>query len=335
MNNTQTEMGKVSNLITDMTLKGATQDELARAVRHSMVVIDAEKHNLDYKRSEQDNGIASLKKKYQGRIEDEKYKEGAATLISRAKSETSVVKRKGSPIINEDGSLSYKTVDNPTYVDKKTGNIKTRTQASTQMAETKDARTLSSGTPQEEAYANYANKMKSLANQARKEMISTGKIPYSSSAKVTYQGEVDSLNAKLNVALKNAPRERQAQVIANATVAAKKQSNPDMSKAEIKKVSQQALTAARKQVGAERKAIEVTDREWEAIQSGAISENKLIQILNNVDTDKLKQRATPRESTALSNAKINRIASMSASGYTIAEIAEALGVSTSTVSKYL
>ncbi len=335
MKNTQTEMGKVSNLITDMTLKGATQDELARAVRHSMVVIDAEKHNLDYKRSEQDNGIASLKKKYQGREEDGKYKEGAATLISRAKSETSVIKRKGSPIINDDGSLSYKTVDDPTYLDKKTGKVKTRTQASTQMAETKDARTLSSGTPQEEAYANYANKMKSLANQARKEMVNTGKIAYSSSAKASYQREVDSLNAKLNIALKNAPRERQAQVMANAAVAAKKQSNPDMTKAEIKKANQQALTAARRQVGAERKPIEVTDREWEAIQAGAVSKSKLTQIINNVDIDKLRQRATPRTTTALSNAKIAKISSMAASGYSTAEIAESLGVSTSTVSKYL
>lgn len=335
MKNTQTEMGKVSNLITDMTLKGATEDELARAVRHSMVVIDAEKHNLDYKRSEQDNGIASLKKKYQGRVEDGKYKEGAATLISRAKSEVSVPKRKGSPTINEDGSLSYKTADDLTYVDKKTGKTKTRTQASTQMAETKDARTLSSGTPQEEAYASYANKMKSLANQARKEMVSTGKIPYSASAKAAYQNEVDSLNAKLNVALKNAPRERQAQVIANATVTAKKQANPDMTNAEIKKANQQALTSARAQVGAERKPVIITDREWEAIQAGAISESKLTQILNNADIDSLRQRATPRATTALSTAKQSKIASMSASGYSTSEIAEALGVSTSTVSKYL
>lgn len=335
MKNTQTEMGKVSNLITDMTLKGATEDELARAVRHSMVVIDAEKHNLDYKRSEQDNGIASLKKKYQGRVEDGKYKEGAATLVSRAKSEVSVPKRKGSPTINEDGSLSYKTADDLTYVDKKTGKTKTRTQASTQMAETKDARTLSSGTPQEEAYASYANKMKSLANQARKEMVSTGKIPYSASAKAAYQNEVDSLNAKLNVALKNAPRERQAQVIANATVAAKKQANPDMTNAEIKKANQQALTAARAQVGAERKPVVITDREWEAIQAGAISESKLTQILNNADIDSLRQRATPRATTTLSPAKQSKIASMSASGYSTSEIAEALGISTSTVSKYL
>ena len=334
MKNTQTEMGKVSNLITDMTLKGATEEELARAVRHSMVVIDAEKHNLDYKRSEQDNGIASLKKKYQGREEDGKHKEGAATLISRAKSEVSVPKRKGSPIINEDGSLSYKTADNLTYVDKK-GKTKTRTQASTQMAEAKDARTLPSGTPQEEAYADYANKMKSLANQARKEMVSTGKIEYSASAKAAYQNEVALLNAHLNLSLKNAPRERQAQVIANATVAAKKQSNPDMTSEEIKKANQQALTAARAQVGAERRPIVISDREWEAIQAGAISENKLTQILNYVDIDSLRQRATPRATTALSDAKIAKIAAMSSSGYSTSDIAEAIGVSTSTVVKYL
>lgn len=335
MKNTQTEMGKISNLITDMTLKGATQDELARAVRHSMVVIDAEKHKLDYKQSERDNGISALKKKYQGTVDENgRYHEGAATLISRAKSETSVLKRKGSPIIDkETGEQRYKEVYEE-YTDKN-GKVKVRTQASTKMAETKDARTLSSGTPQEEAYADYANNMKSLANRARREMMNTGKIAYSASAKRTYQAEVDSLEAKLNVALKNAPRERQAQILANAAVKAKKQENPDMTKGEIKKANQQALTAARNSVGAKREPILITDREWEAIQAGAISENRLTQIINNVDTDKLRQRATPRATTTLSSAKVNKIASMNVSGYTTAEIAEALGVSASTVSKYL
>ncbi len=334
MKNTQTEMGKVSNLITDMTLKGATEDELARAVRHSMVVIDAEKHKLDYKQSEIDNGISSLKKKYQGNIDSEgHYHEGASTLISRAKSETQVLKRKGSPIINDDGSLSYKSVKEE-YVDKN-GKIQVRTQKSTKMAETKDARTLSSGTPQEEAYADYANSMKSLANQARREMLGTGKIAYSASAKATYSEEVKSLEAKLNLALSNAPRERQAQVMANATVAAKKKDNPDMTKAEIKKASQQALAQARSSVGAKRNNIEITDREWEAIQAGAISENKLTQILNNTNTDTIRQRATPRATTTLSVAKQNRIGALSASGYSTSEIAEALGISSSTVSKYL
>lgn len=337
MRNTQTEMGKISNLITDMTLRGAVPEELARAVRHSMVVIDAEKHHLDYKQSEIDNGIASLKKKYQGSYDENgRYHEGAATLVSRAKSETSVLKRKGSPIINpETGEQTYKEVYEE-YTDKN-GRTRVRTQASTKMAETKDAFTLVSDadTPQERAYATYANEMKSLANQARKEMIGTGKIAYSASAKKTYQKEVDHLMAQLNVALRNAPRERQAQVIANATVAAKKQENPDMTRSEIKKASQQALTAARASVGASRETISISDREWEAIQAGAISENRLTQIINNVDIDTLRQRATPRSTMALSTAKINKIASMNASGYSTSEIAEALGLSTSTVSKYL
>lgn len=339
MRNTQKEMGVVSNLITDMTLKGATQDELARAVRHSMVVIDAEKHKLDYKQSEIDNGIASLKKKYQGTVdEDGRYHEGASTLISRAKSEVSVVKRQGSPRIDEEtGEQIWKNVDDPIYTDRRTGKTKVRTQPSTKMAETRDAFTLVSeaDTPVERAYATYANKMKALGNQARLEILATGKVPYSASAKETYQAEVDSLNAKLNVALKNAPRERQAQTMANAVVAAKKQDNPGMTSGEIKKASQQALTQARAAVGAKRETIKITDREWEAIQAGAISENKLIQIIDNVDIDSLRQRATPRATTSLSQAKQAKIASMNASGYSTSEIAEALGVSTSTVSDYL
>ena len=339
MRNTQKEMGVVSNLITDMTLKGATQDELARAVRHSMVVIDAEKHKLDYKQSEIDNGIASLKKKYQGTVdEDGRYHEGASTLISRAKSEVSVVKRQGSPRIDEEtGEQIWKNVDDPIYTDRRTGKTKVRTQPSTKMAETKDAFTLVSeaDTPVERAYATYANKMKALGNQARLEILATGKVPYSASAKETYQAEVDSLNAKLNVALKNAPRERQAQTMANAVVAAKKQDNPGMTSGEIKQASQQALTQARAAVGAKRETIKITDREWEAIQAGAISENKLTQIIDNVDIDSLRQRATPRATTSLSQAKQNKIASMNASGYSTSEIAEALGVSTSIVTDYL
>lgn len=112
------------------------------------------------------------------------------------------MKRRGTPIINDDGSLSYKEVKEE-YVDKN-GKIQVRTQKSTKMAETRDARTLSSGTPQEEVYADYANYMKALANRARKEMVGTGKIAYSSSAKAAYQSEVDSLMGKLNLALRNA-----------------------------------------------------------------------------------------------------------------------------------
>ena len=357
MKNTGTQMGIVSNLITDMTLRGATSDELARAVRHSMVVIDAEKHKLDYKQSEIDNGIAALRKKYQGTYDENgRYHQGASTLISRAKSEVSVDKRQGTPKVNmkgkewydpskPEGSLIYKTADDLEYtvkkVNKRTGEetlvTKSKKQKSTRMGEADDARALISDadTPMERAYADYANKMKSLANQARKEMMNTGKIAYSASAKATYQAEVDSLMAKLNKSLLNAPRERQAQLLANAEVNAKKKSNPDMKPGDIKKASQQALTKYRNTVGAKRETIKITDREWEAIQAGAISENVLTKILNNSDADNLRQRATPRASTTLSTAKVNRIKAMNASNYSLSEIAKALGVSTSTVSNYL
>ena len=345
IDNTQIEMGTISNLITDMTLKGATDSELTKAVRHSMVVIDAGKHKLNYKQSELDNNIASLKKKYQGHYdEDGSYHKGSATLISKSKSPVSITKRQGTPKVNlkgkewydpdqPEGALLYKEVTE-SYTDAK-GKTKTRMQTSTKMAETNDARTLSSGTVQEEAYADYANKMKSLANQARKEMVTTGNIEYHASAKATYKKEVDHLDAQLNLALKNAPRERKAQVLANAEVAAKKQANPDMTKGEIKKASQQALTKARASVGAKRTSITISDREWEAIQAGAISENKLTQILNNTNTDDVRKLATPRSTTTITPAKQSKIASMNASGYTIAEIAESLGVSTSAVSTYI
>lgn len=337
---TQTEMGKISNLITDMTLKGATHEELARAVKHSMVVIDAEKHKLDYKKSEKDNGIAALKKKYQGSYdEDGRYHEGASTIISRAKSEEHVLKRKGSPHIDKDtGEVSYKQVREE-YVDKKTGKTVLRTTTSTKMAETKDAYSLVSDlrNPKEVAYADYANTMKSMANTARKTMVNTGKVAYSASAKETYKEEVKTLNAKLDKSLLNAPRERQAQTIANGVLKAKKQANPNMTPGEKKKVGQQALADARRKVGASGKdtRIVINDREWQAIQAGAITETKLKQILDHADMDDVRRRAMPKATTQLSQAKIAKINAYKASGYTNAEIADALGVSTSTVSKYM
>ena len=396
---TQMEMGIISNLITDMTLSGgASDDEKARAVKHSMVVIDAEKHKLDYKRSEIENDIASLKKKYQRTVrEDGTIKEGgASTIISRAKSEQRVDKRRGQATIDpETGKKSYKlaNADDLYYVDstrdKNTGMVTIRTsagkkitydskdaaavekyrpvrkfnddgtvsytnkagdityrvmkrqQTSTKMAETDDARTLVSAAkhPMEMEYANYANRMKALANRARKEMLSTGKIDRNAAATKTYQSEVDSLMARLNEAEKNSVRERQAARLANAAVKSKQASNPDMDKSDVRKESQKAMSKYRHEVGAvsrRERNIKITDREWEAIQAGAISENKLKRILANADIDELRQRATPRDTKTISTAKATRIQNMSATGnYTIAEIANQLGLSTSTVRKYL
>lgn len=361
MKNTGTQMGIVSNLITDMTLGGATEDELARAVRHSMVVIDAEKHKLDYKQSEVDNNISALKKKYQASVDEEGNESygGASTILSRAKGQASVLKRQGTPKVNlkgkewydpnrPEGALIYKTADDVSYqvkkVNKRTGEETTetryRTQKSTKMAETDDPFSLVSDArhPMELLYAQYATDMKTLANQARVDQANTGKIAYSKTAKSTYQKEVDSLNDKLNVALLNSSRERAANRMANAEVRAKREANPDMKTGDLKKAGQQALSKYRKQVGSvsrRDRSIKITDKEWEAIQAGAVSENTLKKILANTDVDNLRQRATPRATTTLSTAKINRMKSMSASNYTLEEIAKKLGVSTSTVSNYL
>ena len=351
---TQTQMGIISNLITDMTLAGANDSELAAAVRHSMVVIDAEKHKLNYKQSEIDNNIAALHERYQG-----KKTGGAATILSRSKGEKSVVKRQGTPKINmkgeewydpskPEGSLIYKTADDATYtvnkVNKRTGEVTTKTitktQKSTKMAEADDAYDLVSKArhPMEIVYADYANSMKALANQARKEFVTTGNLKYSAQAAKTYSEEVKSLKEKVKNALLNTTRERAAQRMTNAEIKEKKAQGLLVDRSDEKKASQRALTKYRQEVGAitrKNRNINITDREWEAIQAGAISESRLEQILNNADTDRLRQLATPRSNNTVSSAKINRIKSMQKSNFTLAEIAKQVGLSPTTVSKYM
>lgn len=339
----QKEMGTVSNLITDMTLQGAPEGEIARAVKHSMVVIDACKHKLDYKQSEKDNGIAELRMKYQPKYDDDGNViggGGASTLISKKKQDVRVPERQGSGVIDkETGKITYKE-SGRTYVDNK-GKVVPATTTVKLMNIIDDARTLSSGTDQENEYADYANKMKALANKARKEYARPEKIEYSASAKATYQKEVTQLDAKLHVAETNIPRERKAQAVANSIVKAKIQANPELAdkanKKELTKIKQAAIYDARASVGASGKdtRIEITDKEWEAIQAGAISSTKLTRVLRFADPDAIRERAMPRTTSQLSTAKVNRISSMSQSGYTIAEIANALGVSTSTVNKYI
>lgn len=330
-----TQMGLVSNLITDMTIRGANETELAAAVRHSMVVIDAEKHNLNYKQSAIDNGIPNLMRKYQGRSTG-----GASTLISRAEGRQDVLARKprpaskGGPIDKATGRKVFEETGE-SYVDKNTGKTVFRTQRSKKLAETDDAHTLSSGTLIEQVYADHSNKLKALANTARKEMVNTQSIPTSESAKKVYATEVRDLNAKLNRALLNSPRERQAQVLANTTIQLKRQANPDMDEATLKKIKSQALIEARRRTGAKKELVDITDREWEAIQAGAISKSKLKAILENADINRVKELATPRATPVLSTAKLGMAKAMAASGYTQAQIADALGVSLTTLKRGL
>ena len=409
MNNTNVQMGIISNLITDMTIQGASNDELARADRHSMVVIDAEKHKLDYKQSYVENNISQLQRKYQPKFDKDGNVirgGGASTIFSRAKGVTQVDKRKGQAKINikgkswydpskPEGSLIYtKADDKDLYYaldkyDKKTGirtlyttdgrqikydttskgdskkyapvmrkdnktgevyftnsdgtiryKTKTRTQSVTNMSNTDDAMTLVSSYrhPKEILYAEYANSMKALANKARKSMVETGNLKYDPNAKKIYSKEVSELEIALNNAKKNSIKERTATRLAASEIKARKIDQPDLKSEDIRKLSQRSMSKYREQVGAatrrERNII-ITDRQWEAIQAGAISENKLKQILDNCDPDSLRQKAMPKNISGLTNAQISRIRAMNNSNFTINQIAEKMNVSPSVVSKYL
>lgn len=378
--NKQMEMGKISNLITDMTIKGADPDEIARAVRHSMVVIDAEKHNLNYQQSYKDNNIAQLKIIYQGGAT-----KGASTIISRAKSQIRVDKRKedykidkltGKKIWQKTGeeyayikdpnnsknriyvryprkdtyTINPETgrkiydidYDNPYIVDAVTKQRKPvpsgakiitekKTTKSTQMYETDDAFKLSSGTTMENIYADYANSLKILGDKARKESANTPNLEYSPSARKTYAPQVESLMASLYIAKSNSPLERRAQLVANKAVSLRKAANPDLTVADLRKIKGQELAKARERVGAKKQSINITPLEWEAIQAGAISNSVLTQILSNANMDLVKQYATPRGKKTLTSAKLDRARAMFARGYTQAQIADALGVSTTTL----
>lgn len=421
------EMGKVSNLITDMTIKGASWDEIARAVRHSMVVIDAEKHHLDYKQSAKDNRIEELKAKYQGTPDNPKGG-ASSTIISRASGEIEIPKRKeGSYLINPETGDYYTTKrgDRPKrfYVDPNTGkklyeqsgevfnyftikenvpvtktnkNGETTTkmvaktikndkgsgpqkfyqdkegkyyyrdlqgkthyisddkiasvtlktegvkESVSRMSVTEDAYSLTSGgskaypgTKIEQVYAEYANDLKALANKARLETLNVKPIEANPGAKKAYANEIASLKSKLNIALKNAPLERKAQALANAKFKAKLLENPELDADQRKKERGRALAIARVQVGAHKDRIKINDDEWEAIQNGAITPTMLERIIANSDMDELKQRAMPKTNKGINPAILARARAKVNNGYTIAEVAESLGISASTLSKVL
>lgn len=334
----QREMGKISNLITDMTIKGATEAELARAVRHSMVVIDAAKHKLDYKTSAADNGIDSLKKKYQDGG-------GVSTLISRAASEVDIPKRKlrsaakGGPIDPLTGRKVYEDTGETYTVVKefktKAPRVETvlRTQKVSRMELVDDARKLSSGTPMEELYAGYANNMKTLANRARREIVDTPALKRDPLAAKEYSDEVASLKEKVRTALTNAPRERQAQLVAGGVVKAKVDENPSITKEERTRLESQALKAARARTGASRKEVQfdITDNEWKAIMNGAVSNAMMESIARYADPARLNELSMPKDKPVLSTSVIARARAMARNGATTSEIAEMLGISTSSV----
>lgn len=329
------EMGNVSNLITDMTIKGANQDEIARAVRHSMVVIDAHNHKLNYKRSKIDNGINALKTKYQGSAVS-----GASTLISRAKSEQRVLARREHYTINPVTGEKVYSYTEEVYKNRKTGKETPKSIRSTKMGESKDGYTfvnskgkhvdLSSGTVIETVYANHANRTKNLGNRARLETSEiTGLTPARRSPKAaaTYRSEVNTLDIKYKVAVKARPIQRKAQILGEEIYKRQVEATPGMSYADKRKAKGRSLVVAQTRLKARKPPIEITPREWEAIEMGAVSPTRLRGILRNADMDVVRSYATPRAIRAgLSTGKTTRAKSMINAGYTAAEVARALGV---------
>lgn len=345
--NTEMQMGIAANILNDITLAGANDDEIIRAVKYSMVVIDAEKHNLDYKQAYDDFGIAEIRKKYRGSTT-----KGASTIISKAGSPVDVPERvqmnpnrdinkqTGEVTYRETGRKQWDPID-PEHPEKGWKiTDRPKTESVSRMSLEKDAFNLVNDRTNgiEVEYAQFANRMKALANDIRKEAVAIEMPKVEKSAKEAYSAEVASLNSKLNTLNKNKPLEREALRRANYSVQAKKDSNPELkekkNKEKLKRLQFQELEAARKSVGLDTKVkkVDITDREWMAIQANALSADKAAAIIRKADPDKVRQLAMPKDrSPSLSESKQARVRALARNGTPISEIADAMGVSPSTV----
>lgn len=386
------EMGMVTNLITDMYAAGAPEADLVKAVKHSMVIIDAEKHNLNWKQSAIDNDYKYLQKKYQPKANG-RYG-GASTIISKSTSPDYVGKRKEITSPNlmtpkekeawDRGEHVYrsaydyylkpktpfkdmteaqkkafyeaktqynKDLKDYQYAKSKDPNAKVkeptfpkevkgvklekveRTESISKMEKAKDANELISehNTMMEHIYANYANNMKNLALEARKESRATGNMYRDPVAAKTYEKEVKSIKEKVRISQMNAPKERQAQAIAEKKMEVYKRANPDATKEELKKRRNKVLSEARAKTGTNRTRVTLTDKEVEAIKNNAISNSLMLDIFDNGDLDSLKKSFTPKTKRGMSSAQKSKAKRMLKAGYTQADVAEMLGVSVSTI----
>lgn len=384
----QKQMGVVSNLITDMTLFGASDEDLERAVKHSMVVIDAVKHGYDWKQSAKDNDIVALKKKYQKKIDSDGnvHYGGAATIISQAKNPrklpyeveegqwytdpntgkttkryidpetgkklqtwTSTAYKIYQDPINKE--RVYRSKDNPGYFQNKDGS-KLIPESVVELSPTRykyndfpamrltdDAMTLvsSARNAKELAYADYANYLKGLANEARKATLALKPLKYDPNAAKVYATEVDSLRRKYRELQKRKPLETDALVEANSMIKNWYVENPHASSEEAGKAKQKIINLCRSMRGLTSyyNSLEITPKEWEAIQAGAIGSSILTKMLKKADMSVITEYAMPSIKGRLTPTQINRIKNMSASGKKNSEIAEALGINVSTVIKYL
>lgn len=348
MKNTGLEMGMITNLITDMSIQQAQPDHIVRAVKHSMVVIDAEKHKLNYKQSELDHGISQLRELYQSRtLPDGSTKVGgASTLLSRATAGKRVLDFKDRPAA-EGGPIDEKTGERvyvPTNKTRSKYDAKTKTYLDEKvpverevkrLAMEKDAYNLvrDKADPVERLYADHANEMKAIANQARLRSVRTASPKINSKARVVYKDDVDKLVADLRKAQAQKPLDRKADVIASAVVKAKHKEDPTLrtDSDRRKKVERQAKAAARARLNLQKPVIDISDRQWDAIQAGAVSASRLREILTYADSKQVMEHALPRTNPVMTRAITARAKAMLSAGVAPADVAAALGISASTL----
>lgn len=344
--NKQKQMGIVSNLIQDMSTQEWTEEDMAAAVRHSMVIIDSEKHVLDWKQSAKDNHIDELVKKYQV---EPSGSAGASTIMSRHKQEMEVPERK--PGVKLDNNRRQ-------FIDPKTGEklyentnrlydkghkdengqwvVDERNVVATQKVNKileVDPYSLVGNDKSrvEMSYANHASRMKALANESRKTMINTKDIERDPQAYSKYKPVVQAMNNEVKKCQQNAPVERQAQLLGNYEYSQWHKAHPDADDDACKKAKSKFLSSARATTGAHRNTIDITDEKWEAIQNGAVSKSMLEDILKYAEPVSLKEHAMPKAQVALTDSQKSMIARMIANGYTSSEIAAHFDISTSTV----
>jgi transposase len=352
----QTLMGVVSNLITDMTLQGAPSSEIARAVKHSMVVIDAEKHKLNYRRSAEENGIDALMKRYMTHVDRVNYGElerynpktrRVDKVIDPEKlkkdltpgkeytSASTIISRHKQSVITDGYQVE---VPDPKS---KSGGTKMvwRNKKETYLVNmVKDANVFlgPNATKTEHHYADYINELKAFKNKVDSEMSGIKMPSRDPKAAKIYAEEVLSMKDKVNQVKINRIKERQAQRMAEVSSKAeiaRRSEDEVLKKDEISRIKQQALNKARSMVGAERTPVTITDDEWDAVQSNAVSGTLLKELVSFMDDSQLKSLATPRANKQMTEARKSKAKALLANGYTIAQVAEALGVSSSTIGK--
>ena len=332
----QREMGTIANLLQDMYNGGADDKEIARALKQSMIVIDAPKHKLDYTRSYVDLGIGELKAKYQDH--------GASSLISKKRSPVYINKRKEGDIKTDPKTGKKKLM----YIDPETGEKlysdtgekkwdgTLKKQEVGLLSVTKDAYTIASNTPMDQAYADYHNWMKAQGNKARKLSLSVGSYEKDPNAEKAYAPEVASLKAKVVKAQKVSPIERQAQIYAGLVIDEQIKQNPVLKtkayKKEQSRLREQAIAGARMRLNKPDRTFDITDKEWEAIEARAVSPTMFKTILKYTDDKAVKKKALPKENSGLASSQVSAIKALLASGYSQSDIAEMYGISTSTVS---